>query len=232
MDTTTIIFLSVVFVAIVFAMFMAIKYGTNSTETGPQQPQQEPKRIPDTLMELDKTTVAERQRMYHHGMTQQLLLDIVQAQAQIAGDTDTLEKIRTDTYDGPMPIQKPDGTYTNYANPLYDFSISGINYRKASEVKRCRGWFWCKLIPEPTNEFDPNAIKIVHEGNIHVGYIPADSTDFVRSIVKLPAFAFGEIVESEDYSDEQPRAFFYGKVYLELKQKQPTSNGQLSKITV
>jgi len=228
MNSLEIAFVIIVFVVVVFAMFMAIKYNTNITETADRQPVGV--RIPDTLMDLQKTTVADRQRVYHHGMTQQLLLDIVQQQAQDAGDTETLEKIRTDTYDGPMPTYKPDGTYTHYTSLVYDFNIAGINYRKTSEVKRCRGWFWCKLIPEPTNEFDPNAIKILHEGNIHVGYIPADSTDFVRSLVELPAMAFGEIIESEDYSDERPRIYYRGVVYLELKQKkQPTTNGQLSK---
>ena len=221
MDSLEIAFIIFVFVVVVFAMFIAIKYNTNRTETADRQPVGV--RIPDTLMDLNKTTVADRQRVYHHGMTQQLLLDIVQQQAQDAGDTETLEKIRTDTYDGPMPTHKPDGTYTHYTSRVYDFNIAGINYRKTSEVKRCRGWFWCKLIPEPTNEFDPNAIKILHEGNIHVGYVPADCTDFVRSLVELPAMAFGEIIESEDYSDERPRIFYRGVVYLELKQKQPTT---------
>ena len=151
-------------------------------------------------------------------------------QAREAGHDDVHHQIEDGTYTGPWPERRSDGAWTSIFDDLRILSIAGINHRQG--IVRYKGRNMAALVPEPGNEFDPNAIKIVHEGNIHVGYIPADSTDFVRSIVKLPAFAFGEIVESEDYSDEQPRAFFYGKVYLELKQKQPTSNGQLSKITV
>lgn len=44
---------------------------------------------------------------------------------------------------------------------------------------------WCdiELIPEPDNKYDPNAIKIISDfGNL--GYVPADSTKKVKSIME------------------------------------------------
>ena len=208
------LFIFIFFVLVVFSIWMAVKHGVNTTETVVQQPS-------ENTGKSYKQIIAEQQRKED--------LELVRAQAEEAGDTETVQACIDGTYNGGIPLKKPDGTFTHYTSHVYDFNIAGINYRKASEVKRCIGEFWCKLIPEPTNEFDPNAIKIVHEGNIHVGYIPADCTDIVRSLVNLPAFAFGAIVESEDYSDERPRIFYKGLVCIEVKQKQPTNNGQLSK---
>ena len=54
---------------------------------------------------------------------------------------------------------------------------------------------------------------------------------FVRSLVELPTMAFGEIIESEDYSDERPRIYYRGVVYLELKQKTADHQRPAVKIT-
>lgn len=36
------------------------------------------------------------------------------------------------------------------------------------------------LLPEPTNKYDKNAIKVIQSG-IHIGYVPRDITRFVRT---------------------------------------------------
>jgi hypothetical protein len=46
------------------------------------------------------------------------------------------------------------------------------------------------LEAEPTNPYDPNAIKILaHDGN-HVGYVPKDMTAEVRKVTNLPCPCF------------------------------------------
>lgn len=44
---------------------------------------------------------------------------------------------------------------------------------------------WCdiELIPEPDNKYDPNAIKIISDFG-ELGYVPADSTEKVKSIME------------------------------------------------
>ena len=142
------------------------------------------------------------------------ILGIIKKQAEQVGDTKTVQAILNMTYDGIFPVQLFDGTYTNLYSKVYEYNISGINYRSAASIKRCVGDFHARLIPEPTNEFDPNAIKIVHEGNIHLGYIPADSTGHVRKNFKLPAYCWGHIDEHTDYDG---RKYYTGTVWVETE---------------
>lgn len=59
--------------------------------------------MPDKLLDLDTTTLAERQRAYGRGFYLQQRYDLLQRQAESAGDTATLEAILTNTYTGPLP---------------------------------------------------------------------------------------------------------------------------------
>jgi len=142
------------------------------------------------------------------------VLGIIKQQAEQVGDTKTVQEILNMTYEGIFPVQLFDGTYTNLYSKVYEYNISGINYRTAASIKRCVGDFHARLIPEPTNDFDPNAIKIVHEGNIHLGYIPAESTGHVRKNFQLPAYCWGHIDEHRDYDGRQ---YFTGTVWLETE---------------
>jgi hypothetical protein len=58
--------------------------------------------------------------------------------------------------------------------------IAGINHRQG--IGRYIGRVECALVPEPQNEYDPNAIKVVASDRHHLGYIPSDMADFVRSM--------------------------------------------------
>lgn len=55
--------------------------------------------------------------------------------------------------------------------------IAGIPHRKPSALPPVGAHVL--LVPEPTNTYDPNAIKIVWEG-IHLGYVPKTETATVR----------------------------------------------------
>jgi hypothetical protein len=73
------------------------------------------------------------------------------------------------------------------------------------------------LVPEPANEFDPNAIKIVAEDRHHLGYIQTNQTDFVRSLTdeSFPYRCECHIYQAEDEYDGHK--FFYGFVYIKRK---------------
>jgi hypothetical protein len=173
---------------------------------------------PAKLLDLNTTTVAERQRAYNHGFRQQLQFDELQRRAEAAGDTATLEAIRLGTYDGPLPPLKedtpilamsqqngnPDAPIQNLEHfcikdkgyhvsvwpkdqsqfDIIEFNIAGISHR--DNIDDYLGEFVGTLEPEPTNAYDPNAIKILAPDGHHVGYVPADMTSEVRSVAALP----------------------------------------------
>lgn len=213
--------LLVIFILASLGLLVMVVYCQQSTPTSSPS-----SAIPETapLLDLQTTTVAERQRTYKRSYSSQLRYDALQAQAEAANDTSTLEALRLNTYDGPLPMQKPDGTYTHYSTPVHEFPIAGINFRDASEVARCVGVFTARLVAEPTNEFDPSAIKVIHEANIHVGYIPSKDTSIVRSLTSMPALCFGEIQENID--EEDGRTFFYGSIFIETRTALPNVSPQ------
>ena len=68
------------------------------------------------------------------------------------------------------------------------FNIAGIEYR--DNIDEYLGESVGVLEAEPTNPYDPNAIKILaHDGN-HVGYVPKDMTAEVRKVANLPCSCF------------------------------------------
>ena len=137
----------------------------------------------------------------------------VKRQAEERGDEDTVNAVLNMTYDGPIPKQKPDGSYTNIYNPLWDFNLAGVNYRK--DISKYVGEFSGYIEPEPTNEYDPDAIAVYHSDGHHVGYIPQNCTDDIRDCgLPFPIAIFGEIEEGYDY--DQNRNYFKGIVYLEI----------------
>lgn len=142
-----------------------------------------------------------------------MLLMEVKRQAEERGDTDTVNAVLAMTYAGTMPMQKPDGSYTCIYNPLLDFNIAGVNYRK--NIRDYVGVFEGYLQPEPDNEYDHNAIAIYHSDGHHLGYINQDYTDDIRDLeLPFPIAVFGKIEEC--YDRERNRNYFKGVVYLEI----------------
>lgn len=149
-----------------------------------------------------------------------LLLGETLIQADLAGDTKTLKVIDDKTYNGPFPERRSDGGFLSMYDNLRILSIAGINHRTG--IDRYVGRIECALVPEPENEFDPNAIKIVAEDRHHLGYIPSKQTDFMRAFTgnSFPYRCTAFIVAKED--EVTGRTFFVGHVYI-VKQKQPTT---------
>lgn len=139
----------------------------------------------------------------------------VMIQSMIVGDTDTYNAVLNNTYRGPWPEPRADGGYLSLYDNLRILKIAGINYRTG--INRYLGRVMCALVPEPDNEYDPEAVKIVAEDRHHLGYIPSEQTDFVRSMAggEFPYRCEAHIYESED--EEDGHKFFYGFVYIKKK---------------
>lgn len=133
-------------------------------------------------------------------------------QADIVGDKTIADAINTNTYSGPLPERRADGGWLSIFDNLRILSIAGINHRQG--IDRYTGRVECALVPEPTNEFDPDAIKIVAEDSHHLGYIASGQTDFVRSLTanEFPYRCIAFIEEREDEVDGH--RFFVGYVYI------------------
>ena len=127
-------------------------------------------------------------------------------QADEVFDWDTHNAIVNGTYDGPLP-EYDLGFWSDIYPDIYRTKIAGINY--------CRGiknlsmmTFPAKLVAEPKNKYDANAIRIEHaEDGRKLGYVPADETEAVRRFVNdtLPYPCRAHIDEFEEWDDEKER---------------------------
>lgn len=137
-------------------------------------------------------------------------------QADIVGDKKSHDAIVNHTYDGPLPERRDDGGFLSLYDKLRIIKIAGINHRR--NINAYCGRVECALVPEPENEYDPGAIKIVAEDRHHLGYIPSDMTDFVRSMACeiFPYRCVAFINEIEDEIDGHK--FYVGHVYIKKRE--------------
>ena len=133
-------------------------------------------------------------------------------QAELAGKDTIRDAILSNSYNGPLPERRDDGGWLSIFENLRILKIAGINRREG--IGRYVGRVDCALVPEPDNEFDPEAIKVVADDRHHLGYVPADQTAFVRSLTaeEFPYKATAFIEEKEDEVDGH--RFFVGYVYI------------------
>ena len=133
-------------------------------------------------------------------------------QAGIVGDTLTADSLSSGTYTGPLPERRDDGGWLSIYDNLRILKIAGINHRQG--ISRYLGRVECALVPEPDNEYDPDAIKIVAEDRHHLGYISSGQTDLVCSLTanEFPYRCTAFIEEREDEDDGHK--FFIGFVYI------------------
>ena len=133
-------------------------------------------------------------------------------QAGIVGDTLTADSLSSGTYTGPLPERRADGGWLSIYDNLRILKIAGINHRQG--ISRYLGRVECALVPEPDNEYDPDAIKIVAEDRHHLGYISSGQTDLVCSLTanEFPYRCTAFIEEREDEDDGHK--FFIGFVYI------------------
>lgn len=138
-------------------------------------------------------------------------------QSMAVGDEATYQAIMNGSYQGPWPERRGDGGWLSMYDNLRILKIAGINYRKG--IASYTGRVMSALVPEPDNEYDPDAIKIVAEDRHHLGYIPTNQTDFVRSLTdgKFPYRCECHIYQGDD--EANGHRFYYGFVYIKRKDK-------------
>ena len=132
-------------------------------------------------------------------------------QAGIVGDNLTVSAIESNTYNGPLPEPRGDGGWLSIYDNLRILKIAGINHRQG--ISRYVGRVECALVPEPKNEYDKNAIKVVSIDGHHLGYVPAEQTDFVRSLTanEFPYRCKCDVIEGYNDDDEKT---YHGFVYI------------------
>ena len=133
-------------------------------------------------------------------------------QAGIVGDHLTETAINDGTNTGPLPERLGDGGWLSIYDNLRILKIAGINHRQG--ISRYVGRVECALVPEPDNEYDPDAIKIVAEDRHHLGYIPSGQTEMVCWLAanEFPYRCTAFIEAHEDETDGHK--FFTGHVYI------------------
>jgi Na+-transporting methylmalonyl-CoA/oxaloacetate decarboxylase gamma subunit len=184
-------------IIIIVILWMIVKVVTS--DTAPEQQAESEK--------SDEEVLANAQRL--------LALTEAATQAKESGHDDVYQAIMANTYDGPLPERRADGGWTSIFDDLRILSIAGINHRQ--NIVRYKGRNTVALVPEPSNEFDPDAIKVVAEDGHHMGYIHRDHTDMVRSWArdKFPFYCVAMIQEHEDEMDEHH--FYTGYLYINKK---------------
>jgi Na+-transporting methylmalonyl-CoA/oxaloacetate decarboxylase gamma subunit len=181
-------------IIIIVILWMIVKVVTS--DTAPEQQAESEK--------SDEEVLANAQRL--------LALTEAATQAKECGRDDVYQAIMANTYDGPLPERRADGGWTSIFDDLRILSIAGINHRQA--ISHYKGRNTVALVPEPKNEFDPNAIKVIAEDGHHLGYIHRDQTDMVRSWAhdKFPHYCICMIQEHDDEDDGH--RFYTGYLYF------------------
>lgn len=137
-------------------------------------------------------------------------------QSQIVGDINTYNAVMDETYDGPLPEKRNDGAYLSMYDNLRILKIAGINHRPG--IIRYRGRIESVLVPEPDNEYDPLAIKVLADDRHHLGYVPSHQTEFVRSLAcdQFPYRCVSFITEHTDEIDGH--TFYDGQIYIKKRE--------------
>ena len=196
------ILIFIIIVCVIVMMFKSLAHQHNSHE--------------DVQRELAAKYANQEQEKSDDGLlaNARLLMRKTEAmiQADLAGNQTVHDAIMSNNYSGPLPERRDDGGWLSVFENLRILKIAGINRREG--IDRYVGRVDCALVPEPDNEFDPEAIKIVADDRHHLGYIPADQTAFVRSLTaeEFPYKATAFIEEKKDEVDGH--RFFVGYVYI------------------
>lgn len=92
-----------------------------------------------------------------------------------------------------------------------EFYIAGVPHRQG--IDKYEGEFVGRLVPEPGNPYDRNAIKVLASDGHHVGYVPKDMTASVRQVTTLPCKCYCFIKKNRH--NDNPK--YYTDCYVEIK---------------
>lgn len=132
-------------------------------------------------------------------------------QASIVHDDATKAALDAGTYDGPLPERRGDGGWLSIYDGMRIFSIAGINHRQ--QVDRYTGRNTVAVVPEPKNEFDPNALKVIAEDGHHLGYVSRDHQEMVRSWSHERWPYYCEAIIRDAHEDDGT-TFYVGYLYI------------------
>lgn len=172
--------------------------------------------------EKKRKAIAEHEhRIMMANIKRQSQLMEVLRQAKLVGDKEIETDVLNGIYDGKMPEELSNGMYTSVFSNLYIFNVAGINYR--GNLSAYVGDFNGVLVPEPKNDYDPNAIMIKCEDGKHLGYIPENLTDMVRDIIgeDFQRYRITDHIfeHEEDTYGDKTRKYFTGYINLVVKKK-------------
>lgn len=132
-------------------------------------------------------------------------------QASIMHDDATKAALDAGTYDGPLPERRGDGGWLSIYDGLRILSIAGINHRQ--QVDRYTGRNTVAIVPEPKNEFDPGALKVIAEDGHHLGYVGREHQEMVRSWSHEQWPYYCECIISDAHEDDGT-TFYVGYLYI------------------
>lgn len=197
------ILIIIIFVVVISLILLKCIKPKQQSTTEENEHKSQPKKVEAKPKQREPLTKAEKEAI---------------RQAREVFDWETESAIKKGEYNGKLPEHVVGEKWTELYPGTYNTYIAGINKRRG-----IRGHEWrvfdAMLIAEPKNKFDPNAIKIVSvEDKIHIGYIPADETEYVRAFVEgnLPHPCRVYIMEDEEENDETGRIrhFFRGRISI------------------
>ena len=142
-------------------------------------------------------------------------------QAEEVWDMTTYFTIKSGEYTGLLPEHIVGEHWTDLYPNIYRTKIAGINFHK--DAKSYVGHIIdCMLYPDPKNEYDTNAIKIITNDYTHIGFIPADETECVRQWVNnqfpYPCRANIQELTEYDYNDRE-RTYLTGNICINKPNK-------------
>lgn len=97
-----------------------------------------------------------------------------------------------------------------------EYNIAGINFRKGIEYYVCNNWeeaYDAMLIPEPTNEYDRNAIRVeIAQDGHHVGYVSKSDQQEIREMCST--FPHKCQVHIKACNDQYKGTYYVGTIIL------------------
>lgn len=96
-----------------------------------------------------------------------------------------------------------------HMNNYIDFAVKGVNF--SGNLSEYVGEFVGRLVAEPENEHDPNAISVRHKDGRHIGYVPKNLTQKVRDFKELPCDCYCYI---ERRRDDDGDHYFFALCYV------------------
>lgn len=103
--------------------------------------------------------------------------------------------------------------YPSYYHPnrVIEFTVAGTKYRDG--LKEYVGEFMGRLVPEPDNENDQNAIRVEHTDGHLIGYVPKMMTQEIRDFKgELPCDCYCIVQRNKD--EEWGDYYYFALCYV------------------